>query len=154
MKIALGADHAGFALKEQIKQHLVRKGFEVDDRGTYSTASVDYPDYARAVGDEVTSQTAEMGILVCGSGIGMAIAANKVPGVRAANVRSEEEAELSRRHNNANVLALGARWMDENAACRIVDRWLSAPFEGGRHQRRVEKIAEVERAEAQTVRSS
>ena len=144
MKIALGADHAGFELKEKIKKHLQASGVQVDDHGTQSTDSVDYPDYAKAVGEEVATRAADRGILVCGSGIGMAITANKVPGVRAANVTSEEAAELSRRHNDANVLTLGARLTDDATALRIVERWLATGFEGGRHQRRVQKIAEVE----------
>jgi len=109
MKIALGADHAGFELKEKVKQHLESNGFEVQDEGTRSTDSVDYPDFARAVGEDVVARRADRGILVCGSGIGMAIAANKVPGIRAANVSSENEAQLSRQHNDANVLAIGSR---------------------------------------------
>jgi ribose 5-phosphate isomerase B len=145
MRIALGADHAGFSLKEKIKQHLARNGFEVDDRGTNSSESVDYPDFARAVGEEVVASDADRGILVCGSGIGMSIAANKVPGIRAANVSSEMEAQLSREHNDANVLALGARLLDENLGIKIVDRWLSTEFLGGRHAKRVEKIAAIER---------
>jgi ribose 5-phosphate isomerase B len=148
MKIALGADHAGFELKEKIKQHLTQNGFEVDDRGTNSTDSVDYPDFARAVGEEVAEQHAHRGVLVCGSGIGMSMAANKVPGIRAAKVDTETEAQLSREHNDANVLALGARMIDEPTALRIVDRWLSTAFAGGRHQRRVEKINEIEQAAA------
>lgn len=149
MKIALGADHAGFDLKEQIKRHLVAAGVDVDDRGTASTASVDYPDYAQAVGDEVANHKADLGILVCGSGIGMAIAANKVPGIRAANVVSAEAAKLSREHNNANVLALGARLTEPQAALEIIDAWLATPFAGGRHERRVEKIAQIEVVESQ-----
>ena len=149
MKIAIGADHAGYELKEKVKHWLVQHGMEVDDRGTHSTESVDYPDYARAVGEEVSSKDADMGILLCGSGIGMAITANKVPGVRAANVTSEHEAELSRAHNDANVLTLGARLMDEHEAFQILDAWLKTPFAGGRHQRRVDKIGEIEREEAQ-----
>jgi len=144
MKIALGADHAGFELKERIRQHLVDKGVEVDDRGTHSTASVDYPDFAAAVGEQVASKKADYGILVCGAGIGMSMAANKVTGIRAANVHSEVEAQLSREHNNANVLALGARLLDEPTAINIVDRWLNTSFAGGRHIRRVEKINEIE----------
>ncbi|MFB3812582.1 MAG: ribose 5-phosphate isomerase B [Terriglobales bacterium] len=149
MKIAIGADHAGFELKEKIKQRLQQQGVQVDDQGTISTDSVDYPDFARKVGEEVARKQADLGILVCGSGIGMAIAANKVPGVRAANVSTELEAQLSREHNDANVLALGARILDEPAALKIVDKWLHTPFAGGRHQRRVEKIADIERAEMQ-----
>ncbi len=148
MKIAIGADHAGFPLKEKIKQVLQAQGAEVHDEGTNSGESVDYPDYARKVGEEVSRRQADWGILVCGSGIGMAIAANKVPGVRAANVSSDLEAQLSREHNDANVLTLGARILDEPTALKIVDKWLHTAFAGGRHQRRVDKIAELEREEA------
>ncbi|MBZ5720938.1 MAG: ribose 5-phosphate isomerase B [Acidobacteriia bacterium] len=146
MKIALGADHAGFEMKEKIKQHLLTQGFEVNDRGTHSPESVDYPDYARIVGEDVAAGRADWGILVCGAGIGMAIAANKVPGIRAANIHSEIEAQLSREHNNANVLTLGGRMLDEGIAIRIVDRWLNTAFGGGRHQRRIDKISEIETA--------
>jgi ribose 5-phosphate isomerase B len=127
MKIALGADHAGFELKEKVKGYLQRKGIMVDDRGTTSPESVDYPDYARLVGEDVINKRADFGILVCGSGIGMSIAANKVPGIRA-----------------VNALTLGGRFMDEVAAEKVIDKWLSTPFAGGRHGRRVEKIAEIE----------
>lgn len=144
MKIAIGADHAGFELKECVKQHLAEQGVEVDDRGTGSNESVDYPDFARSVGEEVAARQADFGILVCGTGIGMSIAANKVHGVRAANVSTPEAAKLSREHNDANVLALGARVMDAPAALAIVDAWLDASFSGGRHQQRVEKIAQLE----------
>ena len=145
MKIALGADHAGFELKDKIRQHLEQKGFQVTDDGTRSADSVDYPDYARLVAHDVSQKRADLGILVRGSGIGMAMAANKVVGVRAAHVGSEYEAQMSREHNNANVLALGARILQEEAALRIVDRWLATPFAGGRHERRVEKVAAIER---------
>jgi ribose 5-phosphate isomerase B len=144
MNIALGADHAGFELKEKIKRHLTENGFQVRDLGTNSTESVDYPDYARAVGEEVAGGAANWGILVCGAGIGMAIAANKVPGIRAANIHSEIEAQLSREHNNANVLALGGRLLDHTQALKIVDVWLNTAFAGGRHARRVEKIGGIE----------
>ena len=144
MKIALGADHAGFELKEKIKQHLRDRGFEVVDKGTDSPQSVDYPDFARAVGESVAQGSSERGILVCGTGIGMSIAANKVPGIRAANVTTENEAQLSREHNNANVLALGARLLDEQAAMKIVDCWLATPFLAGRHANRVDKIMAIE----------
>ena len=147
MKIALGADHAGFELKARIENYLISKGIAVDDRGTNSSASVDYPDYARMVGEEVAERRADRGILVCGSGIGMSITANKIPGIRAVNVHDENEAQLCREHNDANVLTLGARFLDEATALKIVDRWLNTPFGGGRHERRVEKIAEIERAE-------
>jgi ribose 5-phosphate isomerase B len=150
MKIALGADHAGYELKDQIKLHLQQQGVEVRDEGTSSPESVDYPDYARAVAHDVNDQRADLGILVCGSGIGMAMAANKVDGIRAANVSSEYEARMSREHNNANVLALGARILKPEEALRIVDAWLATPFAGGRHERRVEKIAAIEKEENAT----
>ena len=151
MRIALGADHAGYALKEKIKQHLQQQDIHLHDEGTASTESVDYPDFARLVAHDVSEHRADLGILVCGSGIGMAISANKVAGIRAANVNSEDEAQLSREHNNANVLALGARIVNEEQAFKIVDRWLSTEFAGGRHERRVEKIAEIEKQELRDV---
>jgi ribose 5-phosphate isomerase B len=143
MKIALGADHAGFELKEKIKQHLIAKGLTVDDQGTHSSEPVDYPDYARVVGEEVARGGADWGILVCGTGIGMCMAANKIPGILAANVDTELEAQMSREHNDANVLALGGRVLDESTALKIVDRWLATSFAGGRHQRRVDKIRSI-----------
>ena len=147
MKIALGADHAGYQLKDQIKQHLEQQGISVRDEGTSSPESVDYPDYARAVAHDVSQHRTDLGILVCGSGIGMAITANKVDGIRAANVSTEYEAQMSREHNNANVLALGARIVNADVAFRIVDKWLATPFAGGRHERRVEKITAIEKEE-------
>ncbi len=147
MKIALGADHAGFELKDKIKHHLEQQGIAVDDRGTHSAESVDYPDYARMVGEEVAEKRADRGILVCGTGIGMSIAANKVPGIRAVNPHNEIEAQLSREHNDANVLTLGGRTLDEPTAFKLIDLWLKTEFLGGRHGRRVEKIAQIERAE-------
>jgi len=147
MKIALGADHAGFELKEKIKRHLEQRQLEIQDEGTASTESVDYPDFARKVGHDVSERRADLGILVCGSGIGMAISANKVPGVRAANVSSEYEAQMCREHNNANVLALGARIITADAAFSIIDKWLTTQFAGGRHERRVEKITAIEKEE-------
>ncbi len=145
MKIALGADHAGLELKDKIKQKLAASGIAVDDRGTDSPASCDYPDYARAVAEQVAGHGADLGILVCSTGIGMSIAANKVPGIRAAKVDTEFEAERSREHNDANVLALGASTISEDEAFRIVDKWLATSFAGGRHERRVNKIAAIER---------
>ncbi len=150
MKISLGADHAGFELKEKIKKLLLQQGIEVNDRGTHSSEAVDYPDYARKVAEEVADHDADLGILVCGSGIGMSIVANKVAGVRAANVSSEYEAQLSREHNDANVLTLGARLISDQNAFQIVQKWLETSFAGGRHQRRVEKISEIEREEMKT----
>lgn len=149
MKIALGADHAGYRLKDSIAGHLAQAGFEVQDQGTNSDESVDYPDYAGQVAHAVSRGNADLGILVCGTGIGMAIAANKVSAIRAANVSTEFEARLSREHNNANVLTLGARILEEAEALRIVDIWLGTNFAGGRHELRVEKIAALEKDEAQ-----
>ena len=140
MRIALGSDHAGYELKEKLKTYLAGRGDTVEDCGTASTASCDYPDFAHAVAARVAGGNAERGILVCGSGIGMAISANKTAGVRAANVTSEVEAQLSREHNDLNVLTLGARLLGEEQARKIVDVWLGTAFAGGRHQRRVDKI--------------
>jgi ribose 5-phosphate isomerase B len=149
MKIALGADHAGYELKDKIKRHLQQRGIEVQDDGTSSDESVDYPDYARLVAHDVSQHRVDLGILVCGSGIGMAMAANKVAGIRAANVSTEYEARMSREHNNANVLTVGARILKEEEALRIVDKWLGTSFAGGRHELRVEKIAALEKEQAQ-----
>jgi len=132
--IAIGADDAGFSLKEQLKAWLAAGGHRVIDHGTHSTDSVDYPDYAAA----------ERGVLVCGSGIGMAMAANKVAGVRAAMAGDTEVARLSRQHNDANVLALGARLTAPAQALEVVQAWLATPFEGGRHARRVDKLAQLD----------
>ena len=145
MKIALAADHAGFEEKEKIKKTLDSLGVGYDDMGTNSTEPVDYPDYAEKVGEAVASGEYERGILVCGSGTGMAIAANKVPGIRAAVAWNEEIARLSRQHNDANVLSLAARYIPDEEQEKIVKAFLSAKFEGGRHERRVEKIEEIER---------
>jgi ribose 5-phosphate isomerase B len=152
MKIALGADHAGFELKQKIKAHLEQQGIKVEDEGTASTESVDYPDFAKKVGEAVARKRADMGVLVCGSGIGMAIAANKVPGIRAANVSTEYEAEKSREHNDANVVTIGSRILDEQKALTIVDAFLKTQFAGGRHQKRVDKIAEIEQEEWRTAK--
>jgi len=145
MKIALGADHAGYLLKDRIKEHLQSEGIQVLDEGTSSADSVDYPDYARMVAHDVSQRRSDLGILVCGSGIGMAISANKVAGIRAANASNEYEARMSREHNDANVLTLGARILSEDAAFKIVDEWLAAQFAGGRHQRRIDKITQLEK---------
>jgi ribose 5-phosphate isomerase B len=147
MKIAIGADHAGFELKEKIKQHLIEQGYQVDDNGTVSNQSVDYPDFAKKVGEEVAHKQADLGVLVCGTGMGMAISANKVPGIRAANVTSEFEAQMLREHNDGNVITLGARILDANTAVKLVDKFLATKFAGGRHQERVDKITEIEREE-------
>ena len=140
MKIALASDHAGYAEKERLKPLLQDLGLEVDDLGTASEESVDYPDYARKVAEQVASGRADQGVLVCGSGTGMAITANKVPGVRAAVAWSEETARLARQHNDANVLAIGARTTPPEEIPKIVRAWFSANFEGGRHADRVRKI--------------
>ena len=144
MKIALASDHAGYAEKEKLKSLLNDLGMEFDDLGTQSEASVDYPDYARKVAEQVAEGRADQGILVCGSGTGMAITANKVPGVRAAVGWSEETARLARQHNDANVLAIGARTTPPERIPAIVRAWFSADFEGGRHSARVEKINQLE----------
>ena len=138
--IAIGADHAGYEMKEKIKTLLKEMGLEFRDFGTMSTESTDYPDYAHAVAESVGAGKAEYGILVCGTGIGMSIVANKHNGVRAGNVESVEAAKLAREHNNANVLALGARLTSWESAREIVKIFLTTKFEGGRHQRRIDKI--------------
>lgn len=144
MRISIGSDHAGFELKERIKQLVEGLDHQVQDEGTSSEDSVDYPDFALRVAQTVSSGRAERGILVCGTGIGMSIAANKLPGVRAAVCHSLEAARLSRRHNDANVLTLGSRTMDHDLCLRIVREWLEAQFQSGRHKRRVDKITELE----------
>lgn len=144
MRIALGADHAGVQLKQDIKRQLDERGIRYTDFGTDSADSVDYPDYALKVGEAVASGQFDRGILFCGSGIGMAIAANKIPGVRAAAVFDAEAAKLSREHNDANVLSLGERVTPVDQARQIVDAFLTTPFAGGRHQRRVDKIGAIE----------
>jgi len=144
MRVAIGSDHAGFEQKELIKEHLSQRGDEVVDLGTYSEDSVDYPDYAISVGRAVAAHEAEFGVLVCGTGIGMAIAANKVHGVRAANVTTAEFASLARQHNNANVVAVSGRFVTPQQNAAIVDAFLDTPFEGGRHAGRVSKITSAE----------
>jgi ribose 5-phosphate isomerase B len=146
MKIAIGADHAGFALKEQLRRRLAGEGHEVVDFGADTGESCDYPDFAQPVAREVALGRADRGILVCSTGIGMAIAANKVDGVRAAPAQSEDEVRLTREHNDANVLTLGARYLDEPHAAGLVDLFLNTGFLGGRHARRVAKIAQLERS--------
>lgn len=144
IKIAIGSDHAGFDEKENIKEQLAARGFEIDDRGCFSTDSVDYPDIAYEVGKAVAKGDANLGILVCGSGTGMAIAANKVKGIRAAVAWNEETARLAREHNNANILAIGARTSPEGSIPAIVDAWLDAEFGDGRHAIRIGKISKIE----------
>lgn len=145
MKIAVGADHAGFALKEQVRDSLRQAGHEVIDRGTNSPESTDYPDYAAAVAKDVATGAAERGVLVCSTGVGMSIAANKTPGVRAALGYNADEVRLTRAHNDANVLTLGARYTDASIAADLVKIFLETKFDGGRHARRVQKIAKMEK---------
>ena len=147
MKIAIGADHAGFDLKNQLGDVLRQGGHEVCDFGTNSAESTDYPDYALRVATAVGSGAVERGVLVCGSGAGMSIAANKVRGVRAALGVSLEEVRLTRAHNNLNVLTLGARFTDPVKARALVQAFLETPFDGGRHERRVAKISQLEKHE-------
>ena len=142
--IALGADHAGWELKEALKAWLIENGHQILDFGTHSPESVDYPDYALQVGEAVASGKAERGLLVCGTGIGMAMTANKVPGIRAALCSDPFMARMSREHNDANVLALGGRLMDGELGLEILQMWLGTEFAGGRHERRLAKIAQIE----------
>jgi ribose 5-phosphate isomerase B len=144
MRIALASDHAGFAEKERLKPLLSDLGIEFEDLGTTSEQSVDYPDYAALVAHAVADGRVQQGVLVCGSGTGMAITANKVPGVRAAVAWSDEIARLARQHNDANVLAIGARTTPISEIPKIVRAWFSTEFEGGRHADRVQKITNVE----------
>jgi ribose 5-phosphate isomerase B len=144
MRIAIAADHAGFALKEKLRQRLADEGHEMVDFGTASMDSCDYPDFAQPVAREVAQGRSDRGILVCSTGIGMAIAANKVDGVRAAPAQSEDEVRLTREHNDANVLTLGAKYLDERRAGELIELFLNTEFLGGRHARRVAKIAQLE----------
>jgi ribose 5-phosphate isomerase B len=144
MRVAIGADHAGVVLKDTIRQRLETQGVEVKDFGTHSTASVDYPDIAAAVAKAVAGGEFDRGILVCGTGIGMAMAANKIHGIRAAAVVDETSARMSREHNDANVLALAGRITPPEQAGHFVDIFLDTPFSGGRHQSRVDKITALE----------
>ena len=147
MRIAVGSDHAGYALKERMRPLLESVGHDVVDVGTDSEESTDYPRYASAAARMVALGDADRAVLCCGSGVGVSIVANKVDGVRAVNAHDAEEAEMSRRHNDANVLALAGRRLEEGDAQSIVERFLATEFEGGRHERRVDQIAAVERGE-------
>jgi len=144
MKIGVGSDHGGYNLKETIKNHLLSKGIEVIDYGTDSEESVDYPKYGQLVAEAVSSKECDYGIIVCGTGLGISIAANKVKGIRAAVVSDTFSAEMSKAHNNANILALGDRVVGKGLAIKIVDVWLDTQFEGGRHQKRVDGITAIE----------
>jgi ribose 5-phosphate isomerase B len=142
--IAIACDHGGYALKETVKQHLKDKGYEVKDFGTNSLDSCDYPDYAAPAAQAVASGECEKGIVICTTGIGVSIVANKVKGVRCALCADTLSASLTRRHNDTNMLAMGAGIIGQNLALEIVDTWLTTEFEGGRHQRRVDKITALE----------
>ena len=144
MKIVVGSDHAAYELKEAIKEKLINEGHEVIDVGCDSPESVDYPKYGHAVGRAVASGEAERGIAVCGSGIGISIACNKVPGIRAALCTSVEMAEMCRRHNNANVVCMGARMISQELAFDIIDKWMTTDFEGGKHLRRINEIEDLD----------
>lgn len=144
--IAIASDHAGYELKSEIVRHLTEKGIEFEDFGTCDgTTSVDYNDFGVTVADAVARGTHERGIVVCGTGIGISISANKVPGIRAALCTDSYMARMSREHNDANILALGGRVVGAGVAVDIVDTWLSASFLGGRHQRRVDKFSDIEK---------
>ena len=140
MKIAVAADHVGFDLKEKVLEYLKGQGLDVEDYGTSKAERVDYPDFAEKVAAQVAAKHADCGVLVCGTGIGMMLAANKVPGIRAVAANDTISARMAREHNDANVLTMGARMIDAAVMRQIVDTWLSTPFAGGRHQRRLQKI--------------
>ncbi|RLE16849.1 MAG: ribose 5-phosphate isomerase B [Acidobacteria bacterium] len=144
MKIAIGSDHGGFVLKEIVKGYLIDKGYDIEDLGCDSNESVDYPDFALKVAEKVSSGAFEKGILMCGTGIGISISANKVKGIRAALCHDHLTASLAARHNNANILCMGGRTTGPETAKDIVEAWLNTSFEGGRHSRRLAKIAEME----------
>lgn len=141
MNIAIGSDHAGYQLKDKLVKHLEDKGIKMTDFGTHGDASVDYPDFGHPVANDVTSGKADLGIVICGSGNGINMSVNKHQEIRSALCWNEELASLARQHNNANVLALPARFISEDLAIKIVDAFLAAEFEGGRHERRVNKIS-------------
>jgi ribose 5-phosphate isomerase B len=143
IKIALGSDHAGYLLKETIKKFLLEKEYEFKDYGTFKMDSCDYPEYAYKVGQAVVSGESDMGILVCGTGIGMCITVNKIKGIRGAIAHDVQTAQLSRLHNNANVLCLGGRVLNEAMALEIVNTWMNTSFEGGRHQGRLNLISQL-----------
>jgi len=145
MKIALGSDHAGLPLKNEIIKHLKDKGIEIENFGTYTEESCDYPDYAKKVAEKVVAKEFDFGILVCGTGIGISIAANKVKGIRAALCSDTFSAHACREHNNANILALGQRVVGVGLALDIVDNFLNAKFQGGRHENRINKMMEIEK---------
>ena len=142
--VAIGSDHGRYKLKEEIKKYLEEKEIEYEDCGTFSEESVDYPEIAKAVATEIQNKQCDKGILICRSGIGMSIVANKFKGIRCAKCDNEEEAKFSRMHNDSNVLALGADYIETNEAIRVVRMWLATQFEGGRHAERIKIITEIE----------
>lgn len=144
VKIALGADHAGFPLKEKVREYLLSKGYEVEDHGTDSAEAVDFPDFAERVANRVAARQVTFGVLVCGTGLGMELAANKVPGIRATPCYNTISARMAREHSDANILTLGGRMTDEATARNILDTWLTTPFAGGRHARRIDKITALD----------
>jgi len=144
MNIAIGSDHRGFELKEKIREYLKNKNHNVIDEGTFSSESVDYPDFSKKVGESVAKGESQFGIVICGSGIGVSIAANKVKGIRAVNATNNEMAEMSRRHNNANVICFGSDFIDFDTAVKYWEIFSSTEFEGGeRHERRINKINNI-----------
>ena len=140
MKMIIGADHAGYPMKEKVKAFLQDRGITVEDVGTHSDESVDYTDFGKAVASKVSDGSFQRGILICGTGLGMSMVANRFPGVRAALANDLFSAIMSRRHNDSNVLAMGGRLIGDALALQLVEAWLETPFEGGRHQRRLEKM--------------
>lgn len=145
--IAIGSDHAGLGMKEDLKALLIEMGYQVDDKGTYTKDSCDYPEFGAAVAHAVADGKAAAGVLVCSTGIGISISANKVDGIRAALVHTEFEAEMTRRHNNANIVCFGANVLGPSVARECVKRFMATDFEGGRHERRVNKISAIEKGE-------
>lgn len=145
ISVVIGSDHAGFEMKEQIRTFLQGQGVNVQDIGCNSTTSCDYPDFALAVGEKVRSGECQLGVLICGTGVGMSIAVNKIPGIRAANVFDPAIAALCREHNNANVITLGSRFTTPEKAQEIVQKFITTPFAGDRHAKRVEKITAIEK---------
>jgi ribose 5-phosphate isomerase B len=144
MKIGIGSDHGGYELKEVVKDYLEKQGIDVVDYGTNSKDSVDYPDYGKSVAEAVVSKEVDRGIVICGTGIGISIAANKVKGIRCALCGDTYSARMSREHNDANMLSLGARVLGVDLALEIVGTWLKSEFQGGRHEKRVNKISDIE----------
>lgn len=147
MKIVLACDHGGFQLKEAVKEHLIKNGYNITDIGVHNTDSVDYPEFGKNAALMVANKEVDKGIIFCGTGIGISIAANKVKGIRCALCTNEFMAKMSRMHNNANMLAMGERVLGKGVAIGIVDAWLSTEFEGGRHENRVNKLMDIEKTE-------